>query len=77
MKTATMRLRALAPIPPQQLADLRAELPRPGAPSVEVSVSGDVLSFSCRTWEPMLGVRVEDALERLMGHAWQAVLVRA
>jgi hypothetical protein len=52
------------------VAGLVRALNAPTWARVEVSTENSAVSFACDTWEPLLRVRVEDALEDLLGSAW-------
>ena len=43
----------------------------PDLARVKISPEDSAVSFACDTWEPLLRVRVEDALEELLGSAWR------
>jgi hypothetical protein len=54
------------------LPKLRARLEEPGYPPVEIiTVSSGILRFQAHTWTPILRVRVEDAMESVLGAAWR------
>jgi hypothetical protein len=55
----------------QLVARLTRTVNSPGWPFVDVYVSGDRLSFAAETWEPVLRVRIEDALEHVLGVRWR------
>jgi hypothetical protein len=61
---------------PTYLEPLRSELARilnrPGSPEVDITATERSLTFDCRTWEPILVTRVEDAMDELLGNAWRA-----
>jgi hypothetical protein len=46
---------------------LAQTLNAPAWPSVDISAAGQSLSFAADTWEPLLRVRVEEALEQILG----------
>ena len=51
--------------------DLVRVLNRPEWTPVEISTSAEGLCFAADTWEPILRVRVEDALEEIFGALWR------
>jgi hypothetical protein len=38
---------------------------------VDIFTSANALWFAAETWEPILRVRVEDALEKIHGGSWR------
>jgi hypothetical protein len=56
---------------PRLVAGLAQTLNAPAWPSVAISAFGPSLSFVADTWEPLLRVRVEEALEQILGVRWQ------
>ena len=66
------RLQPDARIDASRLAGgLTQTLNAPAWPSVAISASGPSLSFAADAWEPLLRVRVEEALEQILGDPWQ------
>jgi hypothetical protein len=43
----------------------------PREATVDISVEDDVISITADTWEPILRVRVEDALDAELGWLWR------
>jgi hypothetical protein len=52
------------------VAELAGRLNRKGWPPVHVSASTDSLAFVAQTWQPVLKVRVEEAIEGILGTSW-------
>jgi hypothetical protein len=53
---------------------LRQRLNQPCWPPVTVATSQEDLSCSAETWEPILRVRIEDALVELLGPTWEDIV---
>jgi hypothetical protein len=72
---AELRLQLLSSGEESHLAtDLRQRLNRPGSPTVEVTIAGVTVSCIAATWEPLLRVRVEMALEEIFGNVWRELV---
>jgi hypothetical protein len=56
------------------VANLGRALNAPSSARVEISTEGSVVYFACDTWEPLLRVRIEDALEALLGSTWRELV---
>ena len=39
-------------------------------PAVDITASGAVISCRSQAWEPLLRVRIEEAMEAWLGHRW-------
>jgi hypothetical protein len=57
--------------PPDLVEDLGRILNGPTWTVVEIITSPGTLCFAAETWEPILRVRVEDALEEILGGLWR------
>ena len=69
---ATVRLTGrLRPDLPALVTELRRRLNQT-EPAVEVTASGDAISFQACTWQPLLHARVEDARDEVMGPVWRS-----
>jgi hypothetical protein len=51
--------------------ELGAQVNGPGWPEVGIMVDNRVVLCNADTWEPLLRVRVEEALEVLLGMRWR------
>jgi hypothetical protein len=72
MDFTTISIEALDRVDVDHIAsELDARLNQPGYTPVEVSAARNVLSFRGQVWTPILRVRVEDALEGLLGATWR------
>lgn len=69
---ATVRLRAWRANGLDDAATwLSNRLNGPREANVDISVEDDVISITADTWEPILRVRVEDALDAELGWLWR------
>jgi hypothetical protein len=72
LPAAQLRLQLLGEAEESRLAaDLRARLNQPGWPGVEVTLAGPMVNCIASTWEPLLRVRIEEALEEILGGRWR------
>jgi hypothetical protein len=72
LASACLRIQTIKPIERPQLARLlKLRMNRPRWPAVDITIAGDTLSCRATTWEPLLRVRVEDALEEVLGSLWR------
>lgn len=77
MEPATYRMNARNPMDTgvlQRILD-RANQPEAGPP-IAVDVAGELLTFVCATWRPIMVARLEDAIAAELG-ADQELLERA
>jgi hypothetical protein len=69
---ALLRLRMHDHVDASRVAtELACRLNAPRWPIVEVTATETTISCSSQTWEPLLRVRVEDAVEQWLGHLWR------
>jgi hypothetical protein len=69
---ASLRLRVFDLMElPDLVPRLKLRLNQPRWPAVEIAVEGDTLSCKADTWDPLLRVRIEDAISELFGSAWR------
>lgn len=52
------------------MLELAGRLNLPNWPAVDIVASGAVISCRSLTWEPLLAVRIEEAIEAWLGHRW-------
>jgi len=72
MMSASLRLQLDRIIDaPGVITSLTRTLNAPAWPPVQVSGHGHKLSFAAETWEPLLRVRVEEALEETFEGPWR------
>jgi hypothetical protein len=55
----------------QLAANLLAQLNQPRWPPVEIAISDRRIACQAETWEPILRVRIEDALDVLLTGLWR------
>jgi hypothetical protein len=67
-----VRIRTFDQIRTRELAfELTDRLNRPSWPRVDIAVTDDILACRATTWEPLLRVRIEEALDDLLGVVWR------
>lgn len=72
---AVVRLEAVAPAEASRTAfELAGRLNLPNWPAVDIIASGTVISCRSQTWEPLLRVRIEEAVEAWLGHRWSETI---
>lgn len=66
-----VRIEVLGPGEASRTAfELAGRLNLPHWPAVDIIASGTVISCRSLTWEPLLRVRIEEAIEAWLGHRW-------
>jgi hypothetical protein len=78
LPSAFLHLKIIDRIAPRELKQALAQhVNRPWWPVVEIRIAGSTLSCGANTWEPLLRVRVEDALEEILGLLWRDTVALA
>jgi hypothetical protein len=78
LRSAFLHLEIIDRIEPGELKQgLAQRVNRPRWPVVEITIAGSTLSCGANTWEPLLRVRVEDALEEILGSLWRDTVALA
>jgi hypothetical protein len=54
------------------VSQLQSRLNRSAAPPIQVTATGDAISFHACTWQPILLARVEDAMDDVCGPVWRS-----